>query len=44
MDKLSPQVSGAWKAAAGGSSYTNLSPDASKMEMKDKKSMNMPMR
>ena len=44
MDKLPPQVSDAWKTAAGGSSGASSSPDASKTEMKDKKSMNMPMK
>ena len=44
MDKLPPQVSDAWKTAAGGSSDVNSLPDASKMQMKDKKSMNMPMK
>lgn len=44
MDKLSPKVSDAWQAASGGSSDANTSPDASKMDMKDKKSMNMQMK
>ena len=43
MDKLSPQVSEAWKAAAVGTPGENPSPDASKPEAKDKKSMSMPM-
>ena len=44
MDKLPPQVSDAWKAAAGGSPNENSSSGASKMDMKDKSSMKMPMR
>ena len=44
MDKLPPHVSDAWKAAAGGSPKENTSPGASKMDMKDKSSMKMPMR
>ena len=44
MDKLPTQVSDAWKAAAGGSPKENTSPGASKMDMKDKSSMKMPMR
>lgn len=45
MDKLPPQVSDAWKAAASGSSAdANVPPDASKMEMKDTKGMSMPMK
>lgn len=43
MDKLSPQVSDAWKTAAGSPPGANSSPDASKMDMKDKKSMKMLM-
>jgi mono/diheme cytochrome c family protein len=36
MDKLSPQVSDAWKVAAGGSSAVNPSPDTPKMGMPNK--------
>jgi mono/diheme cytochrome c family protein len=43
MDKLSPQVSLAWKTAAGGTQGGSFSSDASKAETKDKKSMDMPM-
>lgn len=43
MDKLPPQVFDAWKAAAGGSPTENSSSGASKMDMKDKNSMKMPM-
>ena len=43
MDKLPPQVSAAWKTAAGGSQSDDSSHDGSKIEMKDKKSMDMPM-
>jgi len=43
IDKLSPQVSAAWKAAAGGSENADSSHDGSKMDMKDKSSMDMPM-
>jgi mono/diheme cytochrome c family protein len=43
MDKLPPDVSGAWKTAAGGAPGSNPPPDASKPEGKDKKSMDMPM-
>ncbi len=44
MEKLAPKISGAWQAASGGSSDANTFPDASQMDMKDKKSMNMPMK
>ena len=44
MDKLSPQVSDAWKAVAGSSPNENTSPGASKMDMKHQNSMKMPMR
>lgn len=43
LDKLPPQVSAAWKTTAGGSQDTDSSRDPSKMEMKDKKGMDMPM-
>ncbi len=43
MDKLPQQVSDSWKTAAGGSPEVNSSPDAPKMQMKDKKGMKMPM-
>lgn len=43
MDKLPPEVSDSWKTAAGGSPNANTSPDATKMQMKDKKGMKMPM-
>ena len=43
MDKLPPQVSGAWKAVAGSSPNENSSSATSKMDMKDKNSMKMPM-
>jgi hypothetical protein len=43
LDKLSPQVSTAWKAAAGGSQETDSSRDESKTKMQDKKGMEMPM-
>jgi hypothetical protein len=43
MDKLSPQVSETWKNAAAGAQGASASPDASKPETKDKKSMSMPM-
>ena len=43
MDKLSPQVSAVWNTAAGGSPSTDSLPGGSKMEMKDKKKMDMPM-
>ncbi|MDR5730525.1 MAG: c-type cytochrome [Terriglobia bacterium] len=43
MDKLPPQVSDLWKAAASGSPDANSSPDTNKMQMKDKKGMKMPM-
>lgn len=44
MDKLPPQVSDAWKAVAGSSPNENSRSGASKMDMKDKNSMKMPMR
>ncbi len=44
MDKLSPQVSAAWKTAAGGSPNTDSSHDGSRMDMKGKGSMAMPMK
>ena len=44
MDKLPPQVSDAWKAVAGSSPNGNSRSGASKMDMKDKNSMKMPMR
>jgi mono/diheme cytochrome c family protein len=43
MDKLTPQVSEAWKTAAAGTQGASASPDASKPETNDKKSMSMPM-
>jgi thiosulfate dehydrogenase len=43
MDKLSPQVSGAWKMAAAATPGADSSPDASKPDSKEKKSMDMPM-
>ena len=43
MDKLPPQVSDAWKAVAGSSPNGNSRSGASKMDMKDKNSMKMPM-
>ncbi len=43
MDKLPPQVSGAWKAVAGSSPNENSSSGTSKMDMKDENSMKMPM-
>jgi thiosulfate dehydrogenase len=43
IDKLSPQVSAAWKTAAGGSQDTDPSHHGSKMDRKDKRSMDMPM-
>ncbi len=43
MDKLPPQVSDAWKAVAGSSPNENSSSATSKMDMKDKNSMKMPM-
>ncbi len=43
MDKLSPHVSDAWKAAADGSLEANSSPDASEIKMNNKNNMNMPM-
>ncbi len=43
MDKLSPQVSDAWKAVAGSSPNENSSSGASKVDMKDKNNMKMPM-
>jgi len=43
IDKLPPQVSTAWKAAAGGSENADSSRDGSKMDMKDKRNMDMPM-
>ena len=44
MDKLPPQLSNAWKAAAGVSTDSTPSPHSSTMDTKDKKSMKMPMR
>jgi mono/diheme cytochrome c family protein len=41
MDKLSPQVTVAWKAEAGGSESGDSSAAGSKTESKDKKSMDM---
>ncbi len=43
MDKLPPQVSDAWRAVAGNSPNENSSSGASKMNMKDKNNMKMPM-
>jgi hypothetical protein len=43
MDKLSPRVSAAWNTAVGGSPSTDSLPDGAKMDMKDKKKMDMPM-
>lgn len=43
MDKLPPQVSDLWKATAGTPPDADSSPDASKMDMKGKKGMKMPM-
>lgn len=43
MDKLPPKVSDSWKAVVGGSPDAKSAPDATKMQMKDKKSMKMPM-
>ena len=43
MDELSPQVSDAWKAVAGSSPNENSSSGASKVDMKDKNNMKMPM-
>lgn len=43
MDKLPPQVSTAWKSATGGSQDEDSPRTGSKMEMKDKGSMAMPM-
>jgi len=43
MDKLTPQVSAAWKSATGGSQDEDSSHDGSRMDMKNKKSMDMPM-
>jgi thiosulfate dehydrogenase len=43
MDKLSPQVSEAWKNAVGGTQDAGASPDATKPETKDKKGMSMPV-
>jgi thiosulfate dehydrogenase len=42
MDKLPPQVSAEWKAAAGGTQGANPSPDATNAPPKDKKTMSMP--
>jgi thiosulfate dehydrogenase len=42
MDKLSPQVSAEWKIAAAGTLGSGSSPEASKPETKEKKSMEMP--
>jgi len=43
MDKLPPQVSDSWKAVASGSPDAKSAPDSTKMQMKDKKGMKMPM-
>jgi thiosulfate dehydrogenase len=43
MDKLPPDVSAAWKSAAGAPQGENLPPDGSNANPKDKKSMEMPM-
>jgi mono/diheme cytochrome c family protein len=43
MDKLSPQVTTAWKTAAGGSHDVDSSHDGSRMDMKDEESRGMPM-
>lgn len=43
MDKLSPQISDAWKMATASPADATSSPDASKMKMKDKNIMKMPM-
>jgi thiosulfate dehydrogenase len=42
MDKLPPQVSAAWKSAAGVAQGENPSLDTSKVKTKDKKGMDMP--
>jgi hypothetical protein len=42
-DKLTPQISEAWKTAAAGTLGAIASPDASKPETKIKKSTDMPM-
>jgi mono/diheme cytochrome c family protein len=42
MDKLSPQVSDAWKGAAGGADTQRGSQNGSKTEMKEMKGMGMP--
>lgn len=44
INKLPPQVSDVWKAAAGGSTGENPATHASPMNMKDKKVMKMPMK
>jgi mono/diheme cytochrome c family protein len=45
INKLPPQVSNAWKTAAGHSSVdADVSPDSPRMQMKDTKSMGMPMK
>jgi thiosulfate dehydrogenase len=44
IDKLSPPVSAAWKTATGGSRDEDSSHDGSRMDMKDKGSMTMPMK
>ncbi len=43
MDKLPPEVSAAWKTAAGVTQSDNASRDASNVKTKNKKSMDMPM-
>jgi len=43
VDKLPPQVSTAWKSSAGFSQNEDLSDDGSRLKMKDKGSVNMPM-
>jgi thiosulfate dehydrogenase len=42
MDKLSPQVSTEWKMATASTQGTDSSPDVSRPETKEKKSMKMP--
>ena len=43
MDKLPPQVSDSWKAISGGSPDAKSVPDSTKIPMKYKKGMKMPM-
>jgi hypothetical protein len=43
MDKLTPQVSEAWKTAAAGTQGASASAGASKPQTKDKKSIDVPV-